>query len=226
MATQDELYYEINKCTIPKELESLWNSLDKFVKQTCINRDMSHDYNHMKQVAYTSMYIQKQDYPDLDQESVNIMLASAWLHDVADHKYDYDGELSKILNKCLSDLFKYPTNELIYKIIKYTSFTQENRENISDWTHIFSDPAHVIIRHIVSDADKLDTLGSRGITRIVSYAKFINKDIKEHLEYIAINRISLLKNNYIKTDTGKKLAEIFHDEFFKLLNEYSLSSSV
>ena len=73
------------------------------------------------------------------------------------------------------------------------------------------------IRNIVSDADKLDSLGTEAIERMYYYQehsiteeKYTNKWFENHITHIKTHcqekLYILLSHNYIKTDTGKKIA--------------------
>lgn len=214
---QKEIYDIINRTKIPSYLLELWNKLSNFVEKECSSRDTSHGFFHMRQVARTSLYIQSNDYPDMSPNMVKVLIASAWLHDVADHKYDHDGKLGILVDQFLeSELSKYKIHILM--IIKSSSFTFEKNNNITQWDQLYDKPKYATIRHIMSDADKLDALGSRGITRIIEYANHAGCHIKSHMQNIAVNRILVLKNGYIRTKTGYELACIFHDEFEELFN--------
>lgn len=211
--SQAESYEIINRVDIPDYLSELWNNLSNFVEKKCSNRDISHGFLHMKQVAHTSLYIQSKDYPDMSQKMIKVLIASAWLHDVADHKYDPDGNLQKEVNEFLeSKLPKY--KDYVQLIIKCSSFSFEN--NNPNWTELFDKRKYISIRNILSDADKLDALGSRGLTRIIEYANHINRNVQEHMQHIATNRILVLKDKYIRTETGYQLATNFHTEFDEL----------
>jgi len=217
MSTQNEIYESINRREIPQYSRALWQKLSNFVEDTCTQRDASHGFIHMQQVARTSLFIQSQDYPEMPAYLVNVLICCAWLHDVADHKYDSDGNLKKLVTQFLGDnLPEY--KDQILRVIKYSSYTMENKKQITDWNQVFGDPVFLIIRNIMSDSDKLDTLGSNGIVRVIEYAQYIGANIKEHLYYIGKDRILILKDKYIRTNTGKQLAEIFHAEFESLFN--------
>lgn len=216
MANQEKIYTEINQLEIPRFLHSLWQKLSIFVEDMCIHRDESHGFLHMQQVAKTSLYISGVDYPQLPEHMVCILVISAWLHDVADSKYDQDGDLKNALSNFLHGLIP-EYKDVILRIIKYVSFSHEKRKQITDWNKVFPIPELLAIRHIVSDADKLDTLGAKGISRIMGYARHIGSDEREHLRLIRNNRISVLKE-YIRTNTGKQLAEVMHAEFEHIFN--------
>ena len=70
-----------------------------------------------------------------------------------------------------------------------------------------------ILRNIVSDADKLEALGTICIKRMIEYEIFIEKntDITSHIRHIqkhcSEKLYLLLTHEYIKTKLGKELGE-------------------
>jgi len=155
-------------------IQQRWNMLSEFVQTTCDDRDESHGHAHMKAVAETSLHIINQDYQD--RRHYNHLkldaITAAWLHDIADHKYDHDGTLEQRL-----DAFgqtHIPNYADIKQVIKYVSFSSENKA-IQAGTPLDYDalltPYYALVRHIVSDADKLEAIGQIGITRALEYTK-------------------------------------------------------
>jgi len=201
-------------------IQQRWNLLSDFVQQTCADRDESHGYHHMKAVAETSLHIINQDYQDRRQFN-NLKLdaiTAAWLHDIADHKYDHDGTLEQRL-----DAFgqtHIPNYADIKQVIKYVSFSSENKA-IQAGTPLDYDalltPYYALVRHIVSDADKLEAIGQIGITRTLEYTKHANPtytesqiiaDVKKHAD----EKLLRLATHFIRTPTGSILAQQRHKE--------------
>ena len=74
---------------ITENTNDYWNELDNFVRITMDTRDSSHGYLHMKNVAINSIKILSElDKDILSYNNIKIVLFSAWLHDICDHKYD------------------------------------------------------------------------------------------------------------------------------------------
>ena len=179
-------------------IDERWNLLSDFVKTTCANRDDSHGHAHMKAVAEMTRNIVEQDFID---ESGNLMLdaiTAAWLHDIADHKYDHDGTLQQRLDAFgTANIWNY---EEIKEVIKYVSFSTENKAIIAGTPLNF--PAilgayYSQIRDIVSDADKLEAIGSIGIQRCIEYTTHTNPtythaqvihDVKKHADENLLRR--------------------------------------
>ena len=202
------------------ELKDRWNKLSEFVGTTCLGRDSSHGYEHMKTVALISLDIIEREFNDRRNYN-NLKLdamTAAWLHDIADHKYDKDGTLEQQL-----DEFGHK-NIINYKelkpVIKYVSYSSENNAIHAgtplDYDSILT-PYYALVRHIVSDADKLEAIGREGITRALTYTKHANPsytdaqviaDVHKH----AKEKLLRIATEFIRTNTGRVIAKQKHAE--------------
>lgn len=201
-------------------LQQRWNLLSDFVQKTCADRDESHGHAHMKAVAETCLHLIQCDYQDRRQYH-HLMLdtiTAAWLHDIADHKYDKDGTLEQTL-----DAFgtKHISNYAdIKKVIKYVSYSSENRAILAgtplDYDTLLT-PYYALVRHIVSDADKLEAIGKIGITRALTYTRDANPtftheqviaDVRKHAQ----EKLLRLATEFIRTPTAQKIARQRHVE--------------
>jgi len=209
-------------------MENLYNLLSNFVKEKCINRDNSHGWLHMKNVVENSLKIYNLEcikgniIPSY--EIKQLILIVAWLHDVADHKYDHNGYLRKELQIFLNKNFPKYTN-LILNIVEHISFSKENdclKKGIDlNWINILGEEG-LLIRNIVSDADKLEALGKNGFERTCKYTEEVYKkkyaknitydklitNVKQHAQ----DKLLRLKNEFIHTISGKELAEPLHEQ--------------
>ena len=177
---------------IPEKYNVYIDMIQKYYK----DRDMSHDYAHVEQVCKNALYI----YHTMIQSETDefILVISALGHDIWDHKYatpdmvdDLKYEFSNniksglstegILQSCKRDF------NTVDSIIDNISFSKEYTLRQSGKT-LMIDPDIVFIRNIVSDADKLESLGVICLKRMVSYAKHTNnmsdlfRHIKEHCQ--------------------------------------------
>jgi HD superfamily phosphodiesterase len=208
-----------------------WNLLSEFVAETCKGRDESHGYAHMKAVAETSKFIIKQDWV-YEDETGSLMLDAitvAWLHDIADHKYDHDGTLEQRLD-AFGDANISNYNE-IKQVIKYVSFSTENKAIIAGTPLNF--PAilgvyYAHIRDIVSDADKLEAIGIVGIQRCIEYTTHTNptythaqviSDVKKHAD----EKLLRLASQFIKTPAARTIAARRHHEMEEWLQTHATS---
>jgi HD superfamily phosphodiesterase len=202
-----------------------WNLLSNFVQKTCADRDESHGHAHMKAVAETSLRLIYRDFQDRRQYHHLILdaMTAAWLHDIADHKYDKDGMLEQTLdafgNKHISNYAD------IKKVIKYVSYSSENKAILTgtplDYDAILT-PYYALVRHIVSDADKLEAIGKIGITRALIYTKDANPtftaeqviaDVRKHAD----EKLLRLATEFIRTPTAQTIAKQRHAEMLQEL---------
>jgi len=207
-------------------IEARWNLLSEFVKETCKGRDDSHGHAHMKAVAETTRFIIQQDFID---ESGNLTLdaiTAAWLHDIADHKYDNDGTLEQRLDEFGSvNIWNYHE---IKQVIKYVSYSTENKAIIAGTPLNFPSilgAYYSQIRDIVSDADKLEAIGTIGIQRCIEYTTHTNPtythqqiihDVKKHAD----EKLLRLASQFIKTPTARTIANIRHQEMLEWLHHH------
>ena len=222
---------------IPKPILTLWRQLSQFVRVECADRDESHGYDHMKKVAYNSLKIFTDLYDYIDSRNLYIaklVVVTAWLHDVADHKYDKDGLLKIKVSKFVHKLYKndHKTTRLVLNIIDRIPFSRENvakQKNIpSDWNTVLGKTG-VIVRNIVSDADKLEAIGEEGVNRCITYTiekykektgsigmdyDLLVKEVKEHAD----EKLLKLRDEFIRTKPGKKMANKLHSEMVEVLD--------
>ena len=207
-------------------IDARWSLLSNFVAETCKDRDDSHGHAHMKAVAETTRFIIEQDFID---ESGNLTLdaiTAAWLHDVADHKYDHDGTLEQKLDDFgTANIWNY---QEIKQVIKYVSFSTENKAIIAGTPLNFLailGAYYSQIRDIVSDADKLEAIGTIGIQRCIEYTTHTNpthshaqviSDVKKHAD----EKLLRLTSQFIKTPTARTIANIRHKEMVEWLHNH------
>jgi HD superfamily phosphodiesterase len=197
-----------------------WNLLSDFVRKTCAGRDESHGHAHMQAVATTARYLVKMDFANRRQYCHLILdtITAAWLHDIADHKYDHDGTLQQTL-----DDFGYEhisNYQDIKKVIKYVSYSSENKAILAgtplDYDTLLM-PYYALVRHIVSDADKLEAIGQIGITRALEYTRDANPTYTEQQVVADVckhahEKLLRLSTEFIRTPTARALAQQRHQE--------------
>jgi len=155
----------------------------------------------------------------------------AWLHDVADHKYDFNGNLNTKVFDFLNDLTNHDEEKTRYymNIIERISFSKENKcilmKQELDWMEVIGEKG-CYVRNIVSDADKLEALGKSGLVRCIEYnreryleehkVEVSNEELISEVRGHAKDKLLRLKDFFIRTEPGKKYAMVLHNE---LVNE-------
>ena len=186
--------------------------LKQFVRDNTIGRDPSHGYEHMEKVYNNAMKIAAIE-GNLTRDSMNCIITVAWLHDVADRKYDKDGELRKRVSEFLVVFMPHCAVELL-QCIDAISFSTEKR-NGKEYYNSYLLPKYLKIRNIVSDADKLEALGVVGIERCLQYIRHLSKEKgeelskKEEMENVLEHcdeKLFILSNEYMRTESGKEMA--------------------
>ena len=207
---------------MPKYINDRWDILSDFVQEVCVDRDKSHGWEHMKTVAETSRMIIEKDYKDEPECVYNQLMIDtitvAWLHDVADHKYDKKGHLTNILTKWgYSNIGGFAN---ILETIKLVSFSSENKAILAgkpiDYDKILG-KHYARVRHIVSDADKLEAIGLIGMERAIGYTRHANPDYSEEqiiadVKKHADEKLLRLAGEFMRTETGKQIAQLRHHE--------------
>lgn len=227
---------DIIKDKIIEDHKYLCYGLGEYVRITCDARDPSHGYEHMKQVAKNSLIIfnnmfEKIKLSNMSKDKfISLLLSVSWLHDVADRKYDYDGTLKQQLEIFVESMFGRDTT-LILDIIIRTSYSFEismiEEKGKLDWLEKLGIDG-VLLRNIVSDADKLEAIGYQGVVRCMTYNLELlkkNSNIKPNFEELIVpvkihaqKKLLKLCDNFIRTDTGKLLAKPLQEEMIYLLS--------
>jgi hypothetical protein len=196
--------------------QKAYKSLINFVELSTSSRPPSHSHLHMAQVAKISTLLYQHLYPQdiaLNTPLSLMVTLAAYLHDVADHKYDTP---DKIVSDYLTEEWANITKQIIdngyvlgdwtieklMDIVKIVSFSKEKKWRllklglITDnadpkWQSLEIDPSTLtqeqrdtfskygdelgqegqIVRNIVSDADKIEAIGIRGVERCWQYSE-------------------------------------------------------
>jgi uncharacterized protein len=137
------------------------NQLAQLATQRADKCDASHDVYHIKRVVDLSMQIAKQE-GITDLETLNIIKAAAWAHDMDDHKYEKNG--SCFVNTILTDLgFKETQVNRIMYVINNMSFSKQ----VERGDEKINMPIELCI---VQDADRLDAIGAIGTARCFGFS--------------------------------------------------------
>ena len=181
----------------------------EFVKEVCAGRCETHGFNHMDKIANLASYIA--DKENLNSAASFDCVIIALLHDVADHKYD-NGDLKKKLEAFLDENFQ-EKKEFYLNAVDRISYSKEVK-NGKEWLETLGADG-LVIRNVVSDADKLEAIGKNGLERCYQYGRSQGLDIDEasaHVVKHAEEKLLKLAEHFIRTKTGKELAEKLHKE--------------
>jgi hypothetical protein len=195
-----------------------------FVKTTCKGRDSSHGYEHMNAVRETALLIfdSLRLRGNLKHIRMYVQIV-ALMHDVADHKYDKDGTLKQKVHAFLE---QEQESEMIWNCIDAISYSKEKKLG-RRWFANELPGYWLIIRDVVSDADKLEALGNVGIERCLQYAREVNTNKShetavKHLLQHMLDKLLTMKE-YIETKWALEKADLLLAEMVPKTIELSLS---
>ena len=184
-------------------------------------RDRSHGINHALCVRNNALKI-SEELKIKDPLTLIKIEAAALYHDVWDNKYitqnsdehlikKYDLE-DKLKNTYFSDHDIQDIMIIIDNISLTKEMTQRNNPEV-----LRPNLKHLqFMRDIVSDADKLEMLGQSGIDRVFQFEHYrVNNEKKlnpQHFKKVFLEIYNrklkfLIRDNYIVTEPGRKLAE-------------------
>lgn len=190
----------------------------KFIEEVLDDREWSHGIEHSKQVAINSLEIwfngENEKYNEisnktfLEVEPITVVIFSALLHDVMDHKYVKYMPMNIGANlEELIDITGKNSAKIINQIIKNISYSSEITNGLCQL------PEDVqCLRHIVSDADKLEALGEIGIQRTIAYqhetssGKTDEQIIEMAKSYIK-EKLSFIYPDFLHTEYGLKVGK-------------------
>jgi uncharacterized protein len=196
----------LNKKDIIKKTE-------EFVKDYMKYYDDSHSFDHVIRVKNMATKIGLSE--NLNESQIFIIQLGALTHDINDSKYKTCDETQQnILRTFFDNLIE--DKELLENIINISC-------NVSlsvELSNNYNSSNNCIELDCIRDADRIDSLGSMGISRYFTYGIIKNNskiiDIIKNIE----NRTNKIMNN-IKTEMGKnisyekyKIVKIFIDDYY------------
>jgi uncharacterized protein len=199
----------LNKKDIIKKTED-------FVKDYMKNYDDSHSFEHVLRVKHMATKIGLSE--NLDENQIFIIQLGALTHDINDSKYKIGDETQQnILRTFFDNLID--DKEVLEKIISISCNVSLSVE-LSNNYNSCNDSIEL---DCVRDADRIDSLGSMGISRYFTYgivkknSKII--DIIKNIE----NRTNKIMNG-IKTTMGKNISyekyeiiKIFIEDYYSTI---------
>jgi len=193
--------------------EKILRITEDFVKDYMKTFDDSHSFEHVLRVKNMATKIALSE--NLSEEQIFIIQLAALTHDINDSKYRYTDETQQnILRKFFNNLIK--DKDILEKLVNIScnvSLSVELLNNCNNFNNC-------IELDCIRDADRIDSLGSIGISRYFTYG-IIKK--KSNI-YDIINNIEKRTDkimNRIKTNMGKtislekyKIIEMFINDYY------------
>lgn len=177
------------------------NNTKLFIQNYMNNlNDISHDYNHIKLVVSLAISLAKKEGIYKQRDLFHIIMG-ALLHDYGDSKYSNEdqGLLIKNYLKRFKGLKEYDKKEII-RIASNTSLSKEKDDNYN------KNGKRNLKLYIIQDADRINSLGSIGIMRYISFNIINKKETSFNEIIITMEKRTLKIKRFLKTESGIKIA--------------------
>jgi len=197
--------------------QELLRRTEEFAKDYMKTYDDSHSFEHVVRVKNMATKIALSE--NLSEEQIFIIQLAALTHDINDSKYrdvDVDETQQNILRKFFDNLIE--DNDILETIINISC-------NVSLSVELFNNDNYNLCNNCIEldcirDADRIDSLGSIGISRYFTYGIIKkNSNINDIIDNIE-KRTSKIMNS-IKTNMGKnisyekyKIIKMFIDDYY------------
>ncbi|HIJ97856.1 TPA: HD domain-containing protein [archaeon] len=171
--------------------ESPIKQIEAFVRQN--THSLSHGFDHTRRVFNLCLFLGKKEDANLD-----VLLPASLLHDVGRDLEEHLGadtaESAEFLAKDFLKQINYPDHyaQAVFDVIK------------SHRTAVESPPESLEAR-ILSDADKLDSIGAVGVARVFTFGGSRGKDVMTTVPYLK-QRVEIISKELF-TKTARLLAE-------------------
>lgn len=188
------------------------NETIKFVKDFMRDYDESHNFAHVIRVKDQATLIAIDE--GLTNDDIFEIQLGALTHDINDHKYTQDlFAQEQILKEFFNDKLN---KDVMFNVIEIACNISLSKETSLKTNNIIIKSKKL---DCVRDADRIDSLGSIGITRYFTYGiKKNNSNVNE-----IINNLELRTNvliNHISTKLGKELAEKKYNLIKEFIKDY------
>lgn len=181
-----------------------------FVKDFMKSYDCSHDFEHVLRVRDTAVIIAKTE--NMSINDIFEIELGALTHDVSDHKYS-NGTITQ--EKILREFFKNKLHEDVINNIINIAINVSLSKEVSSVEKIFCKKLFC-----VQDADRLDSLGSIGISRYFAYGFLQNNSSVRDIYINMKNRTDILIK-HMKTKYGKEKAEKKYNIIKMVLEDFN-----
>lgn len=195
--------------------QELLRKTEDFAKDYMKNYDDSHSFEHVIRVKNMATKIALSE--NLSEEHIFIIQLAALTHDINDSKYrDVDETQQNILRNFFDNLIE--DKDILETIINISC-------NVSLSVELFNNDNYNVCNNCIEldcirDADRIDSLGSIGISRYFTYGIIKkNSNINDIIENIEKRTNKIM--NSIKTNMGKnislekyKIIKMFIDDYY------------
>ena len=202
-----------------------------FVEGELKDRGESHGLGHTLRVRHLSLEIWDAGNPfteafnqcaDAGMDPMRVVEFAALLHDVCDHKYvdpatDAGRACIERRDRFLAEALSEEDAAAVLQIVGAVSYSREakalKKGEAPAWAAL---PESIrVLRHCVSDADKIDAIGVRGLERCAAYARErgvrgslnVAREVAEHCD----EKLLRLRDEYVRTAPGKRRAAPGHE---------------
>jgi uncharacterized protein len=205
--------------------QELLRRTEEFAKDYMKTYDDSHSFEHVVRVKNMATKIALSE--NLSEEQIFIIQLAALTHDINDSKYknvDVDETQQNILRKFFDNLIE--DKDILETIINISC-------NVSLSVELFNNDNYNLCNNCIEldcirDADRIDSLGSIGISRYFTYGIIKkNSNINDIIDNIE-KRTSKIMNS-IKTNMGKnisyekyKIIKMFIDDYYNTMQVSSI----
>jgi uncharacterized protein len=185
---------------------------EDFVKDYMRLYDDSHSFEHAMRVKNIATRLALSE--NLNEDQIFIIQLAALTHDINDSKYNNNNNEDTQENVLRSFFNNLIEDEAVLENIIHISCNVSLSLELANKNDIRS-----IELDCVRDADRIDSLGSMGISRYFTYG-IVKKqsNIKSIIENIE-NRTNILMNN-INTDMGKKISKDKYNIIKMFIEDY------
>jgi len=185
---------------------------EDFVKDYMRLYDDSHSFEHVMRVKNIATRLALSE--NLNEDQIFIIQLAALTHDINDSKYNNNNNEDTQENVLRSFFNNLIEDEAVLENIIHISCNVSLSLELANKNDIRS-----IELDCVRDADRIDSLGSMGISRYFTYGIVKRQsNIKSIIENIE-NRTNILMNN-INTDMGKKISKDKYNIIKMFIEDY------
>lgn len=185
-----------------------------FVRQSVAHFDESHDLNHALTVTNSSHKIMATLQEEYDHELLSYM---AMLHDVRDHKYPESISEEELKSFILEQIGDEKLEKVMF-VVDNLSWSKESSGRRKPAPHELANYLTA-----VSDADRLEAIGSVGLKRCYEFGRAKHPDYthEQQVERVRVHcyekLLRLYNEHFIVSECARKIALPLHQEILRFV---------